>query len=100
MLSAAAAHDSFTAALLRVLRETRPARAALADAGVPEISLGLHRSDYMLDAPSGRFLQVLHSFGCSYGIVKYHLGAVAGVAHTVMATKVRCRRAFDAGTCV
>jgi glutathione synthase len=50
--------DPFTGALLSVLRNTRPARQAMAAAGRPTLSLGVHRSDYMLDAPSGGFLQV------------------------------------------
>lgn len=50
--------DSFTAGLLKVLRDSRAARAAMASAGKPALSLGIHRSDYMLDAPSGGFLQV------------------------------------------
>lgn len=54
-LGAAAQYDEFTARLLLVLRETRAARARLA---AKQVALGIHRSDYMLDAPSGRFLQV------------------------------------------
>lgn len=54
-LSPAARYDAFTDRLLGVLRETRAARAAR---GARQIALGIHRSDYMLDAPSGRFLQV------------------------------------------
>lgn len=50
----AAAHDAFTARLLRLLRDSRPARSRWAGAAPV---LGVHRSDYMLDAPSGGFLQ-------------------------------------------
>ncbi|KAJ9512241.1 hypothetical protein QJQ45_012796 [Haematococcus lacustris] len=69
VLSAAARHDDFTGRLLSLLRDSRPARQALAAAGRPAPSLGLHRSDYMLDAPSAAFLQVelntiASSFGC------------------------------------
>jgi len=55
-----AAHrlDDFTRRLLGVLRGSRARRAALASAGRPEVALGVHRSDYMLDAPSQGFLQV------------------------------------------
>ncbi|KAG2487617.1 hypothetical protein HYH03_013756 [Edaphochlamys debaryana] len=68
VLRPAAQHDEFTARLLRVLSDTRGARAALRAAG-SEVALGIHRSDYMLDAPSGKFLQVelntiASSFGC------------------------------------
>lgn len=54
-LAQAAQHDEFTARLLGVLRGSRGARARFR-AG--EVVLGVHRSDYMLDAPSGGFLQV------------------------------------------
>eukprot|EP00197_Chlamydomonas_leiostraca_P013601 CAMPEP_0202858398 /NCGR_PEP_ID=MMETSP1391-20130828/955_1 /ASSEMBLY_ACC=CAM_ASM_000867 /TAXON_ID=1034604 /ORGANISM="Chlamydomonas leiostraca, Strain SAG 11-49" /LENGTH=492 /DNA_ID=CAMNT_0049537319 /DNA_START=188 /DNA_END=1666 /DNA_ORIENTATION=- len=69
VLAGAAAHDTFTGRLLSLLKDSRAARAALAAKGKPEIALGVHRSDYMLDAPSGRFLQVeintiASSFGC------------------------------------
>ncbi len=50
--------DAFIGRLLALLRDTRPVRAAQAAAGRPELSLGVHRSDYMLDAPSQGFLQV------------------------------------------
>jgi len=65
-LAPAAKFDDFTARLLQLLRDSRPARAARADR---ELVLGIHRSDYMLDAPSGKFLQVelntiASSFGC------------------------------------
>ena len=53
-LAAAAQFDGFTAKLLDVLVTTAAARRALG----PGVSLGLHRSDYMLDEPSGCFLQV------------------------------------------
>lgn len=50
--------DTFTARLLGILRSSRTRRAELAAMGRPEVSLGIHRSDYMLDAPSQGFLQV------------------------------------------
>lgn len=54
-LSTAAQFDSFTKSLLDVHSKTAEARA---QNGSP-IALGLHRSDYMLDEPSGNLLQVL-----------------------------------------
>jgi hypothetical protein len=51
----AAAFDDFTARLLKLLRDSRPARQRWVGR---EVVLGVHRSDYMLDAPSGGFLQV------------------------------------------
>ncbi len=54
-LSQAARFDEFTGRLLSLLKASRQARQAL---GERNISLGVHRSDYMLDAPSGGFLQV------------------------------------------
>lgn len=67
-LAPAAAQDDFTARLLRLLVDSAPRRAELAAAG-RAVVLGVHRSDYMLDAPSGGFLQVelntiASSFGC------------------------------------
>lgn len=47
--------DTFTQQLLGLLRRTARARA---HNGSP-ITLGLHRSDYMLDEGSGNLLQVL-----------------------------------------
>ena len=63
-LEKAAQYDEFTARLLTLLASTREARSK-----VPLISLGINRSDYMLDTPSGGFLQVelntiASSFGC------------------------------------
>jgi glutathione synthetase len=63
-LAKAAQYDEFTARLLAVLTSTRIARST-----TPQISLGINRSDYMLDVPSGGFLQVelntiASSFGC------------------------------------
>ena len=65
-LRGAAAHDDFTARLLGLLRDSRGARQKFAAASPV---LGIHRSDYMLDAPSGGFLQVelntiASSFAC------------------------------------
>jgi len=68
-LQAAARQDNFTQRLLDVLRSSRTRRASLATAGRPEVCLGIHRTDYMLDTPSQGFLQVelntiASSFGC------------------------------------
>lgn len=65
-LAAAAQHDDFTAKLLGVLTETAAARQQCKS---QKVVLGIHRSDYMLDAPSGTFLQVelntiASSFAC------------------------------------
>lgn len=65
-LAQAAALDPFTGRLLHLLRDSRPARRRWAGR---EVVLGVHRSDYMLDAPSGGFLQVevntiASSFAC------------------------------------
>jgi glutathione synthase len=57
-LSLAGQQDAFTGRLLQLLQHSTPARAAAAAAGAKEVVLGVHRSDYMLDAPSGGFLQV------------------------------------------
>lgn len=78
-LARAAKQDDFTARLLSLMSSSAPARAAARaaaaaaagssggssaaggggeGAGQPEVVLGVHRSDYMLDAPSGGFLQV------------------------------------------
>lgn len=53
-LKLAAQYDAFTGKLLTLYNETAAARAQF---GSP-INLGLHRSDYMLDGPSGKLLQV------------------------------------------
>uniref|UniRef100_A0A7R9Z3P2 Glutathione synthase n=1 Tax=Chlamydomonas euryale TaxID=1486919 RepID=A0A7R9Z3P2_9CHLO len=64
-LAAAAESDTeFTGRLLALLRASRRARAK-----APELALAILRSDYMLDVPSGTFLQVemntiASSFGC------------------------------------
>lgn len=57
-LTLAGQQDDFTGRLLQLLQDSKPARAAAAAAGAKEVVLGVHRSDYMLDAPSGGFLQV------------------------------------------
>ncbi len=67
VLGAAAQHDAFTARLLALLDSSRAARAAVRSAG-REVVLGVHRSDYMLDAPSGKFLQVRASGGVQVGV--------------------------------
>ena len=42
--------------------------AAVGPVARPKISLGIHRSDYMLDAPTGRLLQVeLNTIASSFG---------------------------------
>ncbi len=56
-LARAAEHDDFTAQLLTLMTDTAAARRRWREAG-REVVLGVHRSDYMLDAPSTRFLQV------------------------------------------
>lgn len=63
-LSQAAQNDDFTARLLALMRATVAARAGRRGS---EVALGVHRSDYMLDAPSGRFLQVRGSRRCWHG---------------------------------
>lgn len=55
VLKLAAQYDEFTGKLLTLHNETIEARNRF---GSP-ITLGLHRSDYMLDGPSNRLLQVL-----------------------------------------
>jgi hypothetical protein len=62
----AAGFDEFTRRLLRLLRDSRAARRRLAGR---EVVLGVHRSDYMLDAPSGGFLQV----GCGLNASHRHV---------------------------
>lgn len=57
-LELAGQQDDFTGRLLQLLQDSKPARAAAAAAGAKEVVLGVHRSDFMLDAPSGGFLQV------------------------------------------
>ena len=57
-LRSAAQFDSFTKSLMDVHSKTADAREKAAS----PISLGLHRSDYMLDEPSGDLLQVLHDY--------------------------------------
>lgn len=54
-LALAAEYDAFTAKLVQLMHATSAARAARRPS---EIALGIHRSDYMLDLPSSRFLQV------------------------------------------
>lgn len=46
-------HDEFTANLLKTFDATKKERHSRT-----EVSVGVHRSDYMLDEPSGRVLQV------------------------------------------
>ena len=58
VLATAAHYDDFTAKLLELsdstAAETKNRRTA-------EVVIGVHRSDYMLDEPSGRLLQVLEA---------------------------------------
>ncbi|KAK9837801.1 hypothetical protein WJX74_005284 [Apatococcus lobatus] len=65
-LAPAAEFDDFTANLLRIHQETLSLRETRAD---KQLTLGLHRSDYMLDELSNTLLQVelntiASSFGC------------------------------------
>jgi glutathione synthase len=53
-LRPAAQHDSFTAKLLSILADG----GSNSKQSTSKISLGLHRSDYMLDEPSNTLLQV------------------------------------------
>ncbi|GFR52731.1 hypothetical protein Agub_g15268 [Astrephomene gubernaculifera] len=83
VLRPAAQHDAFTARLLRVLCASRGRRAALRAAG-REVVLGVHRSDYMLDQPSGTFLQVeLNTIASSFGC----LSALMTRLHAYMASR-------------
>eukprot|EP00878_Enallax_costatus_P022444 GHUV01023809.1.p1 GENE.GHUV01023809.1~~GHUV01023809.1.p1 ORF type:complete len:478 (+),score=162.56 GHUV01023809.1:1126-2559(+) len=88
-LSKTAQHDAFTGRLLQVLHDTAAARQMTRAAGVPEVVLGVHRSDYMLDAPTGGFLQVelntiAASFACLSTITTqmhhYNIGRLAAAA--------------------
>lgn len=56
-LATTAKYDTFTADQLTLLRQSRPARQALQKSN-QDIALALLRSDYMLDEPSGKLLQV------------------------------------------
>lgn len=63
-LAQAAMFDDFMASLLGVFEDTKNARAQHAS----PIALGIHRSDYMLDAPSNSLLQVeLNTIAASFG---------------------------------
>ena len=53
-LKSAAEFDDFTAKWLEIYSEVRDKKTDRTD-----ITLGIHRSDYMLDDPSGRLLQVV-----------------------------------------
>ncbi|GBF95516.1 glutathione synthetase [Raphidocelis subcapitata] len=92
-LAQAAAFDDFTARLLSLLRDSRPARRAAAAAG-REVVLGIHRSDYMLDGPSGGFLQVelntiASSFACLSTLTgrmhRHLIGRAAGASDAARA---------------
>lgn len=84
VLGAAAQHDAFTARLLALLDSSRAARVAVRGAG-REVVLGVHRSDYMLDAPSGKFLQVeLNTIASSFGC----LSALMTRLHTYTASRL------------
>jgi len=105
VLAGAARSDTFTAQLLEVLRQSRPARQALAAAGTDEIALGIHRSDYMLDVPSGGFLQVelntiASSFGClssrMTSLHRYVVGRLAGSSVQVDPARLPDNSALEA----
>ncbi|GLI68541.1 hypothetical protein VaNZ11_012982 [Volvox africanus] len=82
-LGPAALYDTFTGRLLKTLQATRAAR-ALHEAG-REVVLGVHRSDYMLDEPSGKFLQVeLNTIASSFGC----LSALMTRLHLYMASRL------------
>ncbi|GAX73563.1 hypothetical protein CEUSTIGMA_g1014.t1 [Chlamydomonas eustigma] len=81
-LAAAAKFDDFTRRLLQLLVATRSARQALAGG---EIALGINRSDYMLDEPSGGFLQVeLNTIASSFGC----LSSLMTHLHTYLSSRV------------
>lgn len=81
-LAAAARADDFTARLLRVLRDTRECR----EGGESEVVLLLSRSDYLLDKPSSKLLQVeLNTIASSFGC----LGDAASRMHVALAAKRR-----------
>ena len=64
-LAPASAHDDFARRLLELHAEVRRRRG---DAWLCERALGIHRSDYLLDEPSGRLLQVeLNTIASSFG---------------------------------
>lgn len=67
-LRPAAQHDSFTAKLLSILSESQGGskRSGL------DIALGLHRSDYMLDEPTGTLLQVQAATFVLFALLSAH----------------------------
>lgn len=78
-LAAAARADDFTARLLEVLRDTREYRE-----NGSEVVLLLSRSDYLLDKPSSKLLQVeLNTIASSFGC----LGDAASRMHLALAAK-------------
>ena len=78
-LSAAARADDFTARLLKVLRDTREYRMRN-----DEVVLLLSRSDYLLDKPSSKLLQVeLNTIASSFGC----LGDAASRMHQALSSK-------------
>ena len=78
-LAAAAQADDFTARLLEVLRKTREYRGSGS-----EVVLLLSRSDYLLDKPSSKLLQVeLNTVASSFGC----LGDAASGMHLALAAK-------------
>ncbi|EFJ43050.1 hypothetical protein VOLCADRAFT_76898 [Volvox carteri f. nagariensis] len=80
----AAQYDGFTGRLLAVLHATRSTRDEMRVAG-RNVVLGIHRSDYMLDQPSGKFLQVeLNTIASSFGC----LSALMTRLHTYMASRI------------
>lgn len=58
-LAQASEYDEFTANLLRTYNKTKTMRD-----NRTEISVGVHRSDYMFDEPSGRLLQASRVLIC------------------------------------
>eukprot|EP00798_Chlamydomonas_sp_ICE-L_P025589 gene25589-11242_t len=108
----AAKYDEFTARLLGILKSTREVRMKQREQG-RNVTLGIHRSDYMLDAPSGKFLQVelntiassfgclsslttaLHRYTCRKAGIKIYLpqGWHQGTPAARLASRYTCRKA-------
>ncbi|CAD7702221.1 unnamed protein product, partial [Ostreobium quekettii] len=75
VLSSAAQYDDFTANLLE-LNDATMASSRQTDSS--EVVVGVHRSDYMLDEPSGKLLQVeLNTIASSFG----SLGSIVSQLH-------------------
>eukprot|EP01025_Chloroclados_australasicus_P024680 TRINITY_DN24749_c0_g3_i1.p1 TRINITY_DN24749_c0_g3~~TRINITY_DN24749_c0_g3_i1.p1 ORF type:complete len:521 (-),score=63.68 TRINITY_DN24749_c0_g3_i1:218-1612(-) len=83
-LELAAQEDQFTKDLLEVYDKTEQVRKQIAKQG-REIVLGIHRSDYMLDDPSGKLLQVeLNTISSSFGC----LGNIVSSMHRYLFSKL------------